>query len=224
MRKTLSRATLLLSLMIVLIPVPANATASCSGDPCAAVACGPDSVSAAAYGSVYSHSAATAGGWTDQQVKPGGGGTGADMSGGAPMEGEASAGNGLSRAQVTAFCSVTTAMRLLHQITQPSEIRQFVTFSEAPLMFIGCLADDRVRATESFQGRLYLGEGGQFVLFDPDRGDGLALDGLALKFDGASLDAAAPVDLAGFAPTNIVVALDFVDDARVSSCSAVLYV
>jgi hypothetical protein len=85
---------------------------------------------------------------------------------------------------------------------------------------IGCVSDARLTQTESFLGRLYVAPTGGLVLFDAQRGEGLALDGPAMRFDGTSLAAAAPLDLAGLTPSNVVVSLELVRDANARSCSA----
>lgn len=223
MRNKLVGAALLSMTFALAIPGPATAGAWCQGDPCADTDCDGTYASAMANGSEYSHSVATAGGDTKQDVKGNGGDTSATVFGGAPTEADAKAKKDWSLKEKTAYCSFREGSHVLALLLTLLDDDP-VEFPEARLMSIGCVADDRIRVTESFLGRLYLGQDGDLVLFDPVRGDGLALDGLALKFDGASLDAAAPMDITGMAPTSLAVALDFVDEARTSSCSSVLYV
>ena len=228
MRKTLSRAAVLLALAGTLVPGSADATASCTGNPCADVECSPTEASAYADGNEYSHSIATAGGATDRHVAPNGGQTDADMSGGMPVEADAKAKKDWSLKEDHEYCSVKKVAELIGGELRLSDdaqrVQQVATLHGAGDLTVGCVADGRIRATESFLGRIYVGNGGGFVLADPASGQGLALADLALRFDGASLAAAVPVDVTAMAPTNAVVELDFVNDARTLSCSAVLYV
>lgn len=223
MSKTLARAGALLAFMTVVLPAPADAAASCSGDPCASVMCTSKHASGAANGSEYSHAVATAGGTTARAVKTGGGSSEAAVDGGLPTEADAKAKKDWSLKEQTAQCSIKTSgqvgIDILDLIGQKIVIKD-----PLPPLSVGCIADGRVRATESFAGRLYVGEDGGLVLFDSASRQGLALASLAAQFDGTSLDAVAPVDIRGMAPTGAVVTLDFVDNAQVSSCSAKLYV
>lgn len=222
MRKTLSRAGVLLSLMTVALPAPANAAASCSGDPCASVVCTSNHASAAANGSEYSHSVASAGGFTAQAVKTGGGSSSAEANGGLPTEADAKGKKDWSLKEQTAQCSVKKSVQVGTDLLDLVD-NVIIVDPPAPLS-VGCIADERIRATESFAGRLYIGENGDLVLFDSASRRGLTLAGLAPRFDGASLDAVGRIDVRHMMPTDAVVELDFVDDPHVSSCSAKLYI
>jgi hypothetical protein len=229
MHKTLARAGAVLLFMTIGLPTQAHANASCSGDPCADVECTSSYASAAAYGSEYSHAVATAGGAHAEKTQTGGGSSTAHANGGAPSEADAKAKKDWSLKESTAKCSVektatftdidiyATIEELLHEehgIALANRI-QPDDFS------IGCVADERIHTTERFAGRLYVGKR-TIVLFDSARHEGLTLVDLALKFDGASLDAAAPVNIAGMVPTDAVVTLDFVDNAQTAGCSITL--
>ncbi|HWL35304.1 MAG TPA: hypothetical protein VNQ77_03850 [Frankiaceae bacterium] len=215
MRKTLARTGALLILTTVALPAPANAAASCSGDPCAAVSCTRTHASAAANGSEYAHAIASAGGLTAQAVKHGGGSATAEANGGLPTEADAKAKKNWSLAEDTAKCSVNASGQI------GTDILDILEDPPVPVS-IGCVSDDRITATESFAGRLHVRADGGLALVDSATGRGLSLVDLAAPFDGTSLDALAPVDSRGMTPTAAVVELAFVDRPDVSSCEAKL--
>ena len=185
--------------LIEVIGEGADAGAACTGDPCAATKCTKGDASAHASGSQHAWASAEGTVSTDSYDGPG---TAHAQAAGSPNSASATGKRDWSLKEANASCSHGGKSD-----SSPVDARGLIVTAGVAVSFddlvFGCVADERIVATETFVGRFYVGDDGQVVLFDAAAGRGLEVVDLDIIFDGTTLAGAHHFDVGTMTPVDV---------------------